>query len=373
MTALLVVLTAVVVLPKVSATNDPLSPECSQKISDAMFAKGQLVDSKTATALANKDQRTISALNTYHSKKVVVYEGWNIDKANCDVSLYEVNVGYILADSNGKTAKTMIVTLDPALAKVTKVDLQEPRVYGTSSNWSGYEVAGGGSPAPTLTQTQVTYSIPAVSEPTTHNNYHCIPNTSANVNGCDVAPWVGLEGALGGGSQSNPQLAQDGNDGTITCTSVGSCTTSYFLWYEVLPDSAFTCNNASIRSGDFITATVTNAGSSNYNLSVQDSTASYGCSTTNYHDSHMSTPIYAAFINERASTSSGDRELAKFGSDTQTGSITYGGNTYQITSGMVQSTDTMQNTNVNGTWTNINLGSISSSAFSQTWSTSDGT
>ncbi len=87
----------------------------------------------------------------------------------------------------------------------------------------------------------------------------------------------------------------------------------------------------------------------------------------------MSTPIYADFIDERANTSSGPREIAKYGSNTMTGSITYGGSTFQITSGMVQSTDTMQNTNVNGTWTNISLGSISSSAFTHTWSTSDGT
>ena len=87
----------------------------------------------------------------------------------------------------------------------------------------------------------------------------------------------------------------------------------------------------------------------------------------------MSSPTYADYINERAGWSTGANELGQFSSDTMTGSITYGGSTYQITSGMVQQTDQMQNTNQNGTYNNISLGGISSSAFTQTWSNSDGT
>lgn len=129
---------------------------------------------------------------------------------------------------------------------------------------------------------------------------------------------------------------------------------------------------------DAVTSDVKFTGSSgttgNYNVSVQDTTAGYGCSTTGYGYNGLYNPTMSDFINERAGWANGADELAKFGSDTMAGKMALnGGSLSAITSSNIKYTDSMENPT--GSWSNANISEsgISSGQFTQTWYKSNNT
>jgi hypothetical protein len=218
-----------------------------------------------------------------------------------------------------------------------------------------------------VSEAHLTATIPSITQATTATN-QCVPTTGVSP-GCDLAVWTGLEDTSG-------RIAQGGSDGNLTCnnTSCTSPTYNYFLWFEELPHPAFTCHNALISSGDSVTTDVQFTGTIGstgyYNISVQDTSASYGCSVTN-DGFEMTNPSAAPFIDERADYGTeGKDELAKFISNQMTGSITFnGGALSSITSSEILVSDNMKNP----TTENISVSGISSGAFTQYYATSTGT
>lgn len=225
-----------------------------------------------AISLASDNSIFKAAIHGYDSKFATIFNTWHLNTSDCTVSWNDVNVGYIVSNSNGYV-KNVVVTLDPTLTKVTSISSYVAPYFSnsTSAVWSGYELGNGNQ----VSEAHLTSTIPAVSQATTSTN-KCVP-TSGVSPGCDVSVWTGLE-------DTSSHIAQAGSDGNLTCnnTSCTSPTYNYFLWFEELPNPSFTCHNAAISPGDTITSDVQFTGTVGstgyYNLSVQDTSASYGCS-----------------------------------------------------------------------------------------------
>lgn len=344
--------------------------DCSNKIANTMHDKSSKLDNVSAINIAANDNALKSKIVGYKSSPVTVFHTWSIDNTKCDVSLYRINIGYVLYDTADNYIKNVVVIIDPSNTKVEKIDEYIAPMFTTSANWSGYEIAGNSAQTQTIWESKTQYTLPAVSKNTIGVTNPC--RTDLGKEPCDLAIWTGLANVSG---PINPPLAQAGSDGKIVCTSSTSCTTSYFLWFEFLP-SAFICSGPNPPvPGNTITSIVTNQGkttqtpSTLYNMSVQSSNG-FGCSTTGYNYSAMNAPKWSSFINERANESgNGFATLAQFSSDTMTGWIYTTSQVLISTSGTASATRIMNN----GAGDNITLGSISSGHFSETYSTSAGT
>jgi hypothetical protein len=193
---------------------------------------------------------------------------------------------------------------------------------------------------------------------------------------CDISTWPGLTAQYGGGNG----IVQAGTESGLYCT-VG-CSYYYYGWYEFYPANSVTCSNFPVSSGDLVAADIINhaetGGSSTvYDVYVFNYSQSKTCSVTNQSFTGFTTPYYGQFITERPSFGGTPARLPKFGSVTMAGayidynycgsncnvgiSTPYGNGWYVLT------------TMVNGGNTNINVGSVSNNAFTQTWLTSAGT
>lgn len=355
------------VLPNINAAESntaTISDDCTHRMSNEMHAKAATLDEAKAISLGSVDVNFKSAIQGYDSTFATVFNTWHLNKIDCTVSWNDVNVGYVLSDSNGYV-KNVVVTLDPSLTKVIGINSYVAPHFSnhTSPTWSGYEIGTAGQKA---TEGHMVSTIPTISQATTSTN-KCVPTVNSSP-GCDLAVWTGLE-------DGSNHIAQAGSDGNLTCNN-SSCTSptfKYFLWYEEYPHPAFTCNNALITGGDSVTSDVTYTGTVGatgfYNISVQDTSASYGCSVTNY-GFEMTNPTAAPFIDERANYTTTIDELAKFSFNTMTGSIAFnGGALGSITTAEVLVSDNMKNP----TTQNISVGAISSGAFKQYYTTSTGT
>lgn len=118
-------------------------------------------------------------------------------------------------------------------------------------NWGGYAATGSG--------------FNSVSAAWTEANATC--NSTNDL----YAPWVGIDGY---GSSTVEQT------GVATDCSTGRPV--HQAWYEMYPANPVYLSRSSypVSAGDHITASVTYAGSSNYNLKLTDSTRGWTYSTT---------------------------------------------------------------------------------------------
>jgi hypothetical protein len=151
----------------------------------------------------------------------------------------------------------------------------------TSNNWSGYAESG-----PQFTAVSAQWVVPAVQ-----------PSQTSLFS----ASWVGIDGF------SNNSLIQTG---TAQQTSGGS--TSYYAWYEILPDYAVPIG--SVSPGDVVRASVAqnSPGSTAWTISLADVTSGQHQSiSVNY-----SGPGSSAEWIEEAPTVAGEQSaLANFGSE----------------------------------------------------------
>jgi len=356
-------------VPQDANTSNP--DECQIKISNAMHDKASKLNNVDAIYLATNDNTLKSKIVGYRSTEATVFHTWSIDHIKCDVILDRIHVGYALYDTADNYVKNVVVTIDPSGTRAEKVEEYVAPRY-TSPVWSGYSIAGNSAQTQTIWESKTQYTLPSVSRPTSTVTNPC--RTDLGKQPCDLAIWTGLSNVAS--PPSSGPLAQAGSDGKITCTSSTSCTTSYFLWFEFLPNPAFTCGGSNPPvPGNTITSTVTNQGkttqtpSTLYNISVQSSNG-FGCSTTGFSYSSMNAPKWSTFINERATYNPPTpATLAQFSSDTMTGWIYKTSQVLISTSGTASVTHIMNN----GAGNNINVGTISSGQFTQTWLTSAGT
>lgn len=356
----------------VSGTPVTNSSICANNILSSMYNQSLQVNHPNAISLASGNYQYQSKMSGYNSKFASIFETWSLDKVNCKAAPINIYVGYILSDHTGYV-KNLVITLDPTLSKVTGAISYVGRYYSInipSPNWSGYEVSANGGNNIQLTYSNVNYSLPGISQPPASANSNSCMYPSV---GCDLAVWTGLEDAF---SAADNNLAQSGSDGTMICTSIGTCTpANYFLWTEFLPAIAMDCFNSTITVGDPISATTSFTGGT-YFASVVDNRINFACSNTQ-SSYPMTRPIYAPFINERAvpSSSSPHRdELAKFNPVQMTGGIGFGTTNSPITTSMIVSNDPMVNPYNSPSGTpNISNSDISNSIFTESWLSSDHT
>ncbi|MGB6464044.1 MAG: G1 family glutamic endopeptidase [Nitrosotalea sp.] len=270
------------------------SPACVNNLSLSIHNQGLQINISKAILLASENSRYLSMMNGYNSSSPTIFLTGTLDKTNCVNILTGVNVGYVLRNQT-VYEKSLVITLDPTLSKVTNVTSYVGPYYLPSDptpNWSGYELSADGSsnnPQTNLTSSQMSYFIPPISQPSASaNSKSCI---SPSI-GCELATWTGLEDQFGANPDNH--LVQGGTDENMTCTAIGSCNSvTYYLWFEFLPNPAFLCFNSNIKSGDSITDTVSNNGNGVYSISVVDNAASATCATIQQSYPQMTKPVPA--------------------------------------------------------------------------------
>ena len=113
--------------------------------------------------------------------------------------------------------------------------------FGTSDNWSGYDVTGG-----PFTAVAGTFNVPAV--PVTAND-------------TDTAEWVGIDGV------SNSNLIQAGISETVSGGSE-----LVYGWWEILPAPATMIPNLVINPNDQVTVAIVRQGDGNWLIQIEDLT-----------------------------------------------------------------------------------------------------
>ncbi len=269
--------------------------------------------------------------------------------------------------------------MDSQLTKVTKID-EYVAIHASlttySYNWSGYEFAADSTHSTLVTDAYATFTVPSVSKPTNHN---CYQNPDSSFN-CHLAVWDGLMDNWG---SSSTHLVQAGTDGIIACDSNGNnCSTSYSGWWEVIKSGAGSNSCLTPSAGDAMTAEETqdHFTSSTYYITLTDNTSSRSCSHTETGYA-MTSPSVAPFIDERpgyvdpVTHVSYYYNLAKFGSNSITGDITYNGaanSIYTPYSNGYYSLDYMTTTgDSSGTKFITPISAVGTTgSFTQTWNTS---
>jgi len=200
--------------------------------------------------------------------------------------------------------------------------------HSTSTNWSGYAVAGG-----RYTSVSATWTQPSVN--------------------CSVTPtgwssfWVGLDG------DTSNTVEQTGSE--ADCSS-GSAV--YSAWYEMYPKFPVNFTNT-VRAGDHFSGSVTTNGRGSFTLTLIDSTQ--GWTQTNVAQLKHARLSSAEVIAEAPSGSGGVLPLADFGT-VGFGSATVNGAT------LTSSTPGLDPiTMVSGSTVKAQLSNLSNGSFSVTW------
>ena len=196
----------------------------------------------------------------------------------------------------------------------------------TSTNWSGYAVAGSRFTSVSSSWTEPT----ATCSSTAYSSF-----------------WVGLDG------DTSNSVEQTGTDADCS-----GRTPQYYAWYEMYPKYPVNLRNT-VRPGDHLTASVTTNGSGTFTLTISDSTQGWNYSTQQKLKSAKLAS--AEVIAEAPSSSSGVLPLANFGTVSFSGA---GANGSLLTSSTPHIDPiTMQS----GSTVKAQPGSISGGAFSVTW------
>jgi hypothetical protein len=137
----------------------------------------------------------------------------------------------------------------PAPAAVRSGAANERVSHGTSSNWSGYVLAGG-----YYTTASASWTQPAVNCTVTPTAYSAF--------------WVGLDG------DTTNTVEQTGTE--ADCSSGRA---SYYAWYEMYPKYPVNYSNP-VLPGDRLSASVSYAGGSSFVLTLHDATQKWTQTTT---------------------------------------------------------------------------------------------
>lgn len=338
------------------------SPSLAKQIESNINSQTANFNTKEAVSLADSTNQFQSYSASYHLTFNSIFNTWSFDSQGA-VTWKTVNVVYSFSNSTGSSTN-LVFTEKPDLSAVVSVTLQEaPPTAGTSTNWSGYTFSGNSGATTPVYEAYATWTEPSVSEP---QSYFCY------FKHCDLFIWPGLTATTGGSSG----IVQGGTDSGLYCTA--GCSYYYYGWYEYYPASSVTCSNFPVSPGDSVGADIVNSGeyggsTSSYAIYVYDFTAANTCSSSNSNYNSFATPYYGQFIAERPSFGGTLARLPKFGSVTISGDVYYGSSLTGIYT-PYNNGWYIKTTMVNSGYTNINLGSVSSSsAFTETWSTSSGT
>ena len=200
--------------------------------------------------------------------------------------------------------------------------------HGTSSNWSGYAVAGG-----TYSSVSASWTQPAVNCSTTPTGWSSF--------------WVGLDG------DTSSTVEQTGTE--ADCSSGRAV---YSAWFEMYPKFP-TTYSAPVAAGDHFSASVTTDGRGTFSLTLADTTQGWTQQTT--QRLKRARLASAEVIAEAPSSSGGVLPLADFGSVGFSGATVNGAPLSNSTPGI----DPI--TMVSGSTVKAQPSAVSNGSFSITW------
>jgi len=190
------------------------------------------------------------------------------------------------------------------LSSITQAGLPIPAV-SIARNWAG-NVADNNllNPKPAVTAVSGSWTVPTVKDIGT-DSYSSV--------------WVGI------GGQFDQSLIQVGTEQDF----VGGAA-KYLAWYEMLPSGSITISAIQVSPGDKIQASISQAGTNSWTITLQDMTTGTKFQNT---FSYNSGQLSAEWIVERPQINGALVQLANFGSVTFTDcSATISGKTGGITS-----------------------------------------
>lgn len=197
----------------------------------------------------------------------------------------------------------------------------------TSTNWSGYDVAGG-----TYRTVRATWVQPAV---------NCTATAYSSF-------WVGIDG------DTSNTVEQTGSEADCQGTRP-----VYSAWYEMYPKFPVTFSNP-VAPGDHFSATVSTDGNGSFTLSLKDTTKGWTQTTT--QRLKKAQLASAEVIAEAPSSSGGVLPLANFGTVSFSGATVNGSALTSSTRGI----DAITMKTSSGT-VKAQPSSISNGSFSVTW------
>ena len=246
---------------------------------------------------------------------------FQIDKATapypiCTEKVLSFNVVFTLKNSAGAWAGNLVITESQNLTVIGS-SLQRQPISANSHDigWAGYQVTANSGGTKLINESFDEYYQPTPGYPSTG---------CGTSNECNVIVWVGMTDASLG---SDGALVQAGTWATCAYSS-GSCTNSYFAFYEVCsygcgPPYGVQCTtsnggNVVIGGGDSIYPDVQDEAASGgdphyYDFYTVDTTSNTSCYISGDKDPQLYQPSYGQFMAENGITSN-SQPLADFGS-----------------------------------------------------------
>jgi hypothetical protein len=367
----LVLMTPTAIVPNVSADTNQVSKICRDQSEKTIHDTIKQIDYSKAKSIVTSASEFKTMANGYNPTFESLYTTWHINKVDCSLTWNDTHVVYQIKDSGDKM-KNLDFSLDPHLTKVNNVTEYQPvynsfPVTGTSPTWAGYEFAGNSANTTSVLEAEAQYTQPSVSKP---SGFSCLSGAE-----CRMSMWAGLENAWDG---TNQNLAQTGTEGIVTCS--GSCSSSYNMWWELLPATETVCTSVTVNSGDSITADVKNdilnsGGNANYyDFYSVDNTNGNVCAPGAQYYPQLNSPTVAAFVNEHSSCgSSCTYPLAQFNTSTIAGWMYYSSSLKDI-SNPYSSGNYVAITMKNSGTTNVSINSVGGTgSFTSTYQSSSGT
>ncbi|MEM3159737.1 MAG: G1 family glutamic endopeptidase [Nitrososphaera sp.] len=364
----LILLTSLTLPPFATAQNNQDETElraagCSEEVHLQTQAKVRNLDEGKARNLATSSQgfndKTAGLQTDFES----IFNTWSVDP-DCNIAWNDVNVVYVVKDAAGNPLKKVVVTEDPELTKVVRVEEQHANIrapnFQNNAFQNGYVLR---KPSTPIYEAKATWPVSSVQPP------------SQGCQGvhCDIVVWVGLEG-------TSPGVVQGGSRGGVFC--FGVCSYTYKIWYEFYPDTNLTDCSTPVSPGHSVTTTVTNHkkyGLSNwdYTITILNNSIGQACTVTRGFTTMGPTPYDADFIIERPYISGSLARLPQFTQyTTSSATLWYNGASqpaYGLYSAGTYTDITMKNPPSGGTQ-NISKSAIStSSSWTTTWLSSQNT
>ncbi len=363
---------------------------------DSSFTTTQSTNCETATAATyNALDQTMAVNNAISSQEyvqgIIGYQEvtfnsiFQIDKTiapypTCTEQVLSFNVVFTLYNATSRLTSNLVITENSNLTVIgSSLQVNPGTATNYSTNWSGYVAYANSGGTQEITKSTVEWTQPTASVPSTG---------CGSGSHCEISNWASL---MNGSTGPNYGFEQAGT--TVECEdSSGSCTNTYFAWYDSPPAMFVECSSGSggggavtISGGDTINATVFNdayfgGNDKLYIFYVTDENSDTSCyvATTQY----MTDPTYAGFILENANVVQdyASDPLAEFGTSSfSTASITTGAvSSSRTINNFYTSALEMQNSELVGSGCsatyvddNVLYGSLSSGgSFTETWNSS---
>jgi len=241
----------------------------------------------------------------------------------CAEEVLSINVVFALINRTGGWRANLVISEGPNLA-VTGSSVQTGGKHVNQfPYWSGMQVEANSGATQPIYGAYTVFTQEAAQYPNTGG--------CGTAGTCNFSPWVGIADATYG---SSGHLAQDGTDAYCKVVSGSTCaSTSYDVWYELVPGSITYCTGIAVSAGQNIFVKTLNeaqyqGSNSKYDFYIYDYGNADSC-ISNGNSFQMTSPKYGDFIIENADyiVNNGYEPLAAF-QNVPFGNSVYGSSIY---------------------------------------------